>query len=841
VKKILWLLVIFSILLSLVSCTGRQSRVRPVVGYQLEEDEELPEEIVLENDFLRLYFDPATAQIILFDKINETEWHSTPPDAASDNTAIPIVKDLMLSQFSLQYSDVSGVGETLYSNTQSIEKGNYSFDLVDGGLEVNYTVGNVARSFLIPVTATEERFKFYLDKFKSEDRNMVGASYRLYDINSLRTNDNRSELLSMYPDLAHQKLYILRDDTQRYMKEDMEIWFEEAGYTHEEFFEDAARQVGSAADEGPAFSLTIRYFLDGKSLIVTVPFDKIAYRQPYPLVRLDILPFFGAAGLDDEGYMFVPDGSGALIYFNNGRQNQIASNNPLYGWDEATPRDAVVIDNKAPFPVFGIHKNGESLVCIIEEGSSYARVTADVSGRNAAYNRVYSYFDMVHGAVMDISGRSDRAVYLYENGLPAGENISLRYTLCEQPGYVGMAKEYRSWLLNKYPHLTGRQLEGVPIAVEIIGAVNKTQHRLGIPFDLPLKLTSYIDVQNMMNDFADFGWKNAHVKFVGWFNKSYDHRVPNKINLINELGNRKDFENLAVIAERNGFILFPEADFMFVRDIRNFDGFSLYRDAARYVTRKRVEKYPYSFVWFGERIRWGKLNYLVRPEVSMNMIDSFMQDASRLGLRNIAFRNMGSRLAGDFHEKRYVSREASMRMREQQFANLSGSGNKIMVNAGFSYSVPWADIIVDMALDSQGFAINDVSVPFYQIALSGLVPYTGKAINLAEDYTMNLLKTVETGAGLYFSFIKEEVVELQETKFRQFYANEYDKWAGDANRLYQQFSTDFAGVYGQEIVDHRILANGITETEYRNGTVVYVNMNENRYEVVRAGLTRRGR
>jgi len=88
-----------------------------------------------------------------------------------------------------------------------------------------------------------------------------------------------------------------------------------------------------------------------------------------------------------------------------------------------------------------------------------------------------------------------------------------------------------------------------------------------------------------------------------------------------------------------------------------------------------------------------------------------------------------------------------MKMRQEKLAELSGKGTDILLNTGYAYAVPWADFITDMAIDDQSFGITDVSVPFYQMALHGLVPYTGPAINLAEDYTKNLLKTVESGAG----------------------------------------------------------------------------------------------
>jgi hypothetical protein len=824
VRKIAGFLTILLLLFVFASCGRPPSGARNVVLY---ENDGSAEDIVLENEFLRLRFLPRTTEIILTDKSNGAQWRSNPLDYANDPQADVVTKDFMGSLFTLDYADAAGVGMTLYSGANSVALDVYGYELIDNTLEVRYSIGDIDRSYIIPPAAPEQRVLTFLGKMEEDDRFKVEASYRLYDINNLRSSDDKSKLLAAYPDLSRTKVFVLRDNTPEYMKEMMEEFFAQAGYTYDDYMEDVNRYTTSGGANKPAFNVTLRYSLDERSLILNVPFDKIAYRLAFPVTQIRLLPYFGAGGKDDKGYILVPDGSGALIYFNNGRQNQIAYNNNIYGWDEAMPRNAVINDNKAPYPVFGIQKNGNALLCVIEEGSSYGGIRADVSGRNSSWNCVYPEFNMVHGAIIDISGRSDRAVYLYERGgLPAGENITLRYTLCADDGYAGMAKEYRSWLVKKYPSLGKSKEEGVPIAIEIVGAVNKTQHRLGIPFDLPLKLTSYKESAGMIDDFAKWGWKNVRIKLNGWFNRSVDHSVPNKIKLISDLGGKKDFKNLLRTAEKNGYEVYPDVDFMYMRDVKLFGGFSLYRDAARYVNRKRIEKYPYSFVWFGERIRWGKLNYLARPVYTMSLIDTFTRKADALGIRNIAFRNMGAKLAGDYHEKRLVSREASMKMRQDKLAELTGNGRSILLNTGYAYAVPWADFITDITIDDQSFGITDVSVPFYQMALHGLAPYTGPAINLAEDYTKNLLKTVESGAGLYFSFMSEETSVLQETKFRQFYANEYNKWSPDANALYQKFSADFAGLYDKAITGHTILPGDLRITEYEDGTRVIVNGGE---------------
>jgi len=829
VKKFAWLLLILISFLA-VSCNARTAKPKPVLMYEISEDAKAQKDVVLENNYLNLRFLPDTAEIILTDKSSGVQWRSNPPNPAADQMTDVVTRQLMESQFSLDYADNSGVGMTLQSGVYSVQRDAYEYEVVNGALEVRYTVGDLARNYRIPPAMNEERMNEYLDRMEDDERGIVESTYRLYDINNLRLNDDKDKLLAEFPELAKIKLWVLRVVSPDFMKEEAEESFKKAGYTMEDFVEDSMRYELSGGAIKPAFSIMLRYILDGKSLIVNVPFDKIGFRAAYPITQLTLLPFMGCGSTTDSGYMLVPDGSGSLIYFNNQKQNQLPYNIRVYGWDEAMPREAVISDNKALFPAFGIHKNGASLFCVIEEGSAYASVRADVSGRNSSWNIVYPFFDIVHGALMDIAGRNQRAVYLYEAALPEGENITLRYTPCAEPGYMGMAKEYRSWLINNYPVLQNRHVtDGVPAAVEIIGAVNKTQHRFGLPFDLPLKLTSYKETEGIIKDIANLGWKNVHVKLNGWFNRSVDHTVPTKIKLIDALGSKRDFEHIIITAEKDNFIVYPEVDFMFMRDVKAFSGFNLYSDAARFVNRERVQRYPYSFVWFGERKMWGKLNYLARPATTQRMISHFQKQAESYKIHNIAFRNMGSKLAGDYHERRHVSREASMLMRQKKFEELYKADKKIIVNSGFVYAVPWTSIITDMIITEHSFGITDTSVPFLPIVLHGIVPYTGRAINLAEDYTKNLLKTIESGAGLYFSFMEEETAELQETKFRQFYANEYKKWSGDANTLYKKFNADFGHLYNQMIVNHVILAPDVTITEYEDGTRVVVNASDNDY------------
>ena len=110
------------------------------------------------------------------------------------------------------------------------------------------------------------------------------------------------------------------------------------------------------------FNVNVVYRLEGNSLVVEVPMAEIEYREDYPVYNLSVLPYFGAAGTDEEGYMLVPEGGGALINFNNGKTTQNSYYANLYGWDIAQDRKAVVHETEAYFNVFGEAKDGGSFL-----------------------------------------------------------------------------------------------------------------------------------------------------------------------------------------------------------------------------------------------------------------------------------------------------------------------------------------------------------------------------------------------------------------------------------------------------------------------------------------------
>jgi frataxin-like iron-binding protein CyaY len=66
-----------------------------------------------------------------------------------------------------------------------------------------------------------------------------------------------------------------------------------------------------------SIEIAIEFVLDGDSLLICIPADSISENGNLAIVSIEVLPFFGAADRNTDGYVLFPDGSGAIMRYNN--------------------------------------------------------------------------------------------------------------------------------------------------------------------------------------------------------------------------------------------------------------------------------------------------------------------------------------------------------------------------------------------------------------------------------------------------------------------------------------------------------------------------------------------
>ena len=791
----------------------------PVVSYY----EDGAKTLTMESDSLLFEMDAKTTQFKLTEKATGREWLSNPADAASDSIAISTNKSLLQSTLVVTYTSSNGTVD--YNNYQySIEDGTYTVSQAeDGTISVKYSVGEIEKIYMLPTAITVERFTTFTDAMKSSSAKRTKSAYTLYTPENVATRDNREELLSMYPSLEEESLYVLKSDTSENNKKSIAGFFEDAGYTQEDYDNDMLLVAGAAASTKPVFNVTVNYRLDGGDFLVEVPYSELRYRETYPITYLTVLPMFGAAGVDEEGYMFIPEGGGALIRYNNGKLAQNSYYANMYGWDYATERTEVVSETKNTFPVFGMTRDGGSFICIMEGASSYGAVQADISMRYNTYNWVCARYNVLHSDQYNVSSAKSAArVYMFEKQIP-DDTIVQRYRFVDSEDYVDMANAYGAYLREVYPSLAANDAsEEMPVSVELVGAIDKKVVRFGMPVDAVVPTTTFAQAETIISDLLNQGVKNMSVRMSGWLRGGVNQKVLTKAKVLRQLGGESGMKKLIAAAEKGGVPLYFDGITCFAYDSGILQGFIPYVNAARFTTREQVKIYPYSAIFFQQDDFFDPF-YLVQPAYARQNATNLINKLSDLGATGVSFRDIGNLLSGDYNPKHTVTREQVKQMNIDTMHEAKDAGQRVMIKEGYDYAMPYADVITDMDLDGIKYSIIDATVPFYQIAIHGAVDYTGESINLADDWQTEILRCAEYGAGLNFTFMAEDATILQDTFHTGYFGAGYDAWVDEAVQIITAYQKDMAGLNRTTITNHEVVTSDVAVTIYANGTQVWVN------------------
>ncbi len=783
--------------------------------------------ITMENEQLLFTMDGSTTQFTLTNKNTGKVWYSNPADRASDPIAKGVNADFLSSTMTVSYYDSTSLNE-INNYTNSIV--NQTYEIIqqeDGSVRVDYAVGKIERVFRIPSAITKERYTSFTDKMSKKNKKKMGNYYSLYEPSKLDKKTNKDEIIAMFPSVTEQPLYILKDIDTR-SKEAVEEFFQEAGYTEEDYNLDMELMAGERSTSGPVFNISVIYRLEGNDLVVELPYKEVRCASEYPIVSISMLPVFGAGGPNDTGYMFVPEGSGALINFNNGKRTQNAYYANLFGWDYGIKRNEVINETEAPFSVFGVSNEDGSFICIMEDGNSYGAVSADIAGRIHSYNLVYAKYTVLHSDQYKVTGRTAKLLLMYEQQIP-DDTLVQRYRILDNSGYVEMGKAYGDYLRAKPEMKAESASQEVPVNVELVGAIDKVVARYGLPMDSIVATTTFEEAENILNDLVDAGIRDLNMRYTGWSNGGVNQKVLSGVHTLNELGGDNGLSKLIAAAKSKDVDLFMDGITCFAYDSGLLEGFIQYEHAARFTTREIAKIYPYSIVTYRQS-DWMDPFYLVRPGYAKQYAENLIKALSDRGAAGIAFRDIGNLLSGDYYDRDTVTREQVKAMETDTLQKADAAGLKISVKEGNEYALPYADLITDMDLTGAGYGILDRNVPFYQIAIHGMKDYTSEAINLSGDYKTMLLECAEYGAGLNFTFMAANTSVLQDSAYSCYTSSGYQPWRDETVAIMLKYQSDMAGLNRQRISDHECLSDGVTVTTYEDGTKVYVNYTEADYQ-----------
>lgn len=776
---------------------------------------------VASNGNLELFINPQTTEIAVKNISSDYIWYSNPQNSTDHK-----------EQITLTYCDQSNNMSGMNSYDDSVAEGQFAFQKIDNGVRVVYEIGKKVKVYAIPQVISATTFKEkILSKLSEEDAETVLMRYDLYSMNDERlTEEEKQELKKTYKRFEKEDIYVRAESLPEFALKRLETTIVPTGYSLQDLAEDNEYHGLTAPEVSNVFVVALEYRLDETSLSVTVPVDSIQSPSDLTLTNLQLMRWFGAADATADGYMLVPDGSGAIINLNSNKGNLNPYVLGVYG--ENMGDDGRIYATMCHLPIFALKNGDNSYLTVIESGEASASIQAQVLSDTNPYNNIFASFEIRRGEKLSTNystglGSDTTDLYVFQKD-PLSEDISVRYMFQsgDNSTYVGMATAYREYLIENQVFAETKDAKEYSMTLDILGAVEYPDSLFGIPVTRSKALTTYAQAEQILTSLYDKGVDNVDVRLLGWANEGIEGSSMKKLSAIGSLGGKRELENLIETSNSLSWQLYPDVDIQFIYNNKVFDGYTNLLDSPKNILGESWLRTRKSITTHTE----DTSHFVVRPTLYSDYTESISKKLKKLGFSGVSTSELGYTLYADYSKKHTTDRSAATNLVSESVLNFAAAGFKTAVERGNIYTIKNAALITDLPLNSSGVYYLDEDVPFYPIVLHGYVSYSGEALNMAADSTYSFLRALEYGAALHYTWMFE-----QNNALREIDTNYYGVcWEGSFEKAvenYAQAAELLKQVTDATIVNHQRISDDVYCTTYSNGITIFVNYGTQGYDV----------
>ncbi|EXX86721.1 hypothetical protein BG53_05575 [Paenibacillus darwinianus] len=580
---------------------------------------------------------------------------------------------------------------------------------------------------------------------------------------------------------------------------------------------------------GVTFAMEVK--LEADSLVVRLPDQAIVEKGAGRLSSIQPFPFLGAVRKNERpGYIFIPDGSGALIRFQqNHPQYDQAFEGRVYGLDMAVEsvKDRFTLpEQPIMMPVFGfvhgVKQNG--FIGIIEDGKYNARISAYPSGVNTDFYWAspkfmlrYPYFQPTSKSMGGFNtyqkerNRDDRQVrYMFLSGKDAD--------------YVGMAKAYRGYLEEQGVLAPKRKSEGdIPLKVEMLGA-EKTPGLIG---NRVVKMTSFEEAESIIDRLQSDGIRNISAVFQGWNSGGVNGNNPDKFPVSKDLGGKQKLMRLKEDLEQKGVSLYLYNDY--TNAFGSNDHFNPKVDGLR-TAGNRVMSDIY-YLWFDAESSADLTVYFMNPTAAGRIAAKDVRQFADMGIDALALDKTGWILYSDFNPKDGMSRAEAADEYQKLSRTLREQTDKLAYYKPFDYMWRYADQMYEMPLYSSQYMFATDTVPFLQTVLHGYRDYFAPNVNYNANPQEYMLRMIEYGAYPSYYVMNEPSWKLKDTLSNHLFTSYFEDWRADIKTTYEKVNSALKQVQNAAIEERNVLDWGVVEVVYSNGVKIIVNYRQKDMQV----------
>ncbi|MGX1832182.1 DUF5696 domain-containing protein [Paenibacillus taichungensis] len=547
----------------------------------------------------------------------------------------------------------------------------------------------------------------------------------------------------------------------------------------------------------------IQYELTESGLKVKVPAAGIREEGDHVLFSMDVLPHFGAAMANEDGYLFVPDGPGGLIRYDTAKASLSKGYiHQMYGQELTNAGNInLMVQNREniAYPVFGLKRGDHAYVAVMRKGEDSANVVAMAPGQRSSFYNVYSSQIYREEYLYRMSRLATPSKAIQKQKLDLDREVEYRFLNGEQASYIGMASAYRDYLQESGQLGEALQpVEHVPLYLKLMGgnyekAFGRVQYVATTTFDQATEIVERLQQQ---------GVASLKTIFYGWQNEG-DYNMEKRFPIESSLGGETGAKSFVASMKKSGIDVAFQEDFLWVDSESSFSGKT---DAIR-----GIDGTAYNIDGW----------YLAKPVYTAVSAAKTIDKLKDIGVNGIHYSGLGEILVHDYELSGIRTREYTKTVYNGLLDYTRKELGSATVERGNAYVLGSTDFIDGMASSSSYDFMIDETVPFYPIVLHGNVPYTFEAGNLRDDEDTEFLKAIEYGALPSFFVTHDDSRKLKNTPVYGLYSSRFDKWESRIVEEYGRFDS-LSDLYSLRIVNHEQISDERYMTTYENGTRVIV-------------------
>ncbi len=560
---------------------------------------------------------------------------------------------------------------------------------------------------------------------------------------------------------------------------------------------------------GQRVRVEIRVYDD--SFTISVPADGIEEYGEYAICGLYLLPCLGAThNLEREGYMFVPEGAGAIIDFSDGKG---MGNTPyakrVYGGNIGVDKSVRSQLNRPPemitLPVYGMTYTDTNFgyLAVIEEGAEASEILSYPGGVITEFNWTAAHFTLREEYTMQTTrtlGLRSRESMAYLR------DMTVRFYLLsgEEANYAGMARRYEKALTD------AGALRDAEIAyrprLDFLGAESEKF----LLWSRLVPMTTAEEMRDILKDYDQSGLTPPLVIYRGWQTGGLSLNYGSgAIGIEGQLGNTAALEQIKQEIENMGGAFLLEADAVLANPNRMYN---MRVDVVRTIgqtvaeVNSGMDLYP-AFYYLTP----GRTDEILRDY--RKNYGQTLNGLALMSLPNVLYSYYsvgGNHTRGDTAESYQNTLKAldSMTLALEKPLDLYFSQ---------------MDVYLDMPLGTTSYSFLAAEVPFLPMVVSGHVPYYAPWGNFDSNQRRQILKLIEYGAYPSYLITARDVQNLVNTNSSNVFTAKWDVMKDTVLAADAEIKAIHAKIGGASMIDHSLLTDSAVRVSYQNGVQVYVN------------------